>query len=186
MNETKNFKSYHSVTGAVDGTLAYDFGAQAYPKHVAGGRSRRQEKLRRQEWVQEMAEEEPLTAGGQSVSPAAIVGSICVVVLVVLLLLAQIQLVNASNDAAALESRITELEAERDKLTAAYETTFNLKEIEDYAVNELGMQTPGEEQVYYLTNVSAADRAVVITHEDPGLVSFGLEDILASLQAYFD
>ena len=47
------------------------------------------------------------------------------------------------------------------------------------------MQEPDNEQVFYLTGVASADRAVVVTKEDADLFSMGLSDILSSIKAYF-
>ena len=66
-----------------------------------------------------------------------------------------------------------------------YETIFNLKDVEEYAVNELGMQEPDNEQIYYLTGVASADKAVVVTKGETDMFSVGLADLLASVKAYF-
>jgi cell division protein FtsL len=106
-----------------------------------------------------------------------------VVALVVMLLLAQIQLVNLSDTAVSLEAQIEELKTQRDKLTVEYETVFNLKDVEEYATGVLGMQEPRDDQIYYLTNVNAGDKAVVITDETTNMFSLGLEDVVASFKA---
>ena len=47
------------------------------------------------------------------------------------------------------------------------------------------MQEPTEEQIHYLTNVSSADKAVIITYEEPGLFSVDVDDLLAPILSYF-
>ncbi len=187
MSQTKTFKSYNFVTGAVDGTLAYDFGdAPYYPEQEETySRPKKRERIHDQEWVREDAREHA-AAHRPGVPLFAAVGSLCVIVLFVMVLLAQIQLVNVSDHAADMESRITELEAERDKLTVEYETVFNLKTVEEYAVDVLGMQEPDDQQIYYLTNVASADRAVIVTDDSTSVLSLGQEDLIASVKAYFD
>ena len=188
MAQERTFKSYNFVTGAVDGTLAYDFSAPAYyPEEEPEYAPRRVRKPREQVWIREDVREkvETVVRGRQGFSPLAMLGAACVVVLLVLTLLAQIQLMNISSQAVTMEAQIAELEAERDKLTVEYETVFNLKDVEEYAVGVLGMQEPHDDQIYYLTNVSSADKIVIHSAESFGLSSLGLEDLEASIKAYF-
>ena len=63
---------------------------------------------------------------------------------------------------------------------------FNLKDVEEYAVGVLGMQEPTDEQIYYLTGVSSADKAVIVTDDTGSMFALGMEDLLASVKAYFD
>lgn len=198
MKETRTFQSYNFVTGAVDGTLAYDFGnPRVFPEEQVYERPepRKRPKLRpvpqEQEWIREdtaerIAESAQAVRNRQGFSPAALLAAAAVTVILVMVLLAQVQLVNISDNAAAMERHISELETERDKLTVEYETIFNLKDVEEYAVGVLGMQEPGEDQIYYLSNVASTDKAVIITHNNTGTLSLGLEDLLSSLRAYFD
>lgn len=189
MSTTKNFKSYNFVTGAVDGTLAYDFSNPAYYPQEEEIYETPPKKAEPREtiWVKEDVREKVQTVvrSKQGFSPLAVMGVLCVVVLLVMTLLAQIQLVNISRTAVDLESQITELQAERDKLTIEYETIFNLKDVEEYAVGVLGMQEPRDDQIYYLTNVSSADKAVVLAGSGTNMFSLGLEDLAASVKAYF-
>lgn len=189
MSATKNFKSYNFVTGAVDGTLAYDFSQPAYlPPEEVYETPGRQAPPREAVWVREDVREKVQTVvrSRQGFSPLAVAGVLCVVVLLVLTLIAQIQLVNISDESAALEAQIAELKEERDKLTIEYETVFNLKDVEEYAVGVLGMQEPTDEQIYYLTGVSSADKAVIVTDDTGSMFALGMEDLLASVKAYFD
>ena len=188
MSATKNFKSYNFVTGAVDGTLAYDFGNPMYfPEEEIYETPTLQAPPREQFWVREDVRERVQTAvrGRQGFSPLALFGVLCVVAVLVLVLLAQIQLVGISQNAAALETRIAELQTEHTKLTAEYETIFNLKAVEEYAVGVLGMQEPQDDQIQYLTSVSSADKAVVLTNGGARRVDFGVDDLLTSLLEYF-
>lgn len=186
MSATKNFKSYNFVTGAVDGTLAYDFSSPAYYPPEELYETPKRPEPREQEWIKEDVREKVQTAvrNKQGFSPLAMLGVMCVVVLLVLVLLAQIQLVNISRQSVELERQIADLEAERDKLTVEYETVFNLKDVEEYAIGVLGMQEPRDDQIYYLTNVSSADKAVILSGS-ADFFSLGAEDLLASVKAYF-
>ena len=194
MADVRTFNSYNFVTGAVDGTLAYDFSNPALyqdeeiydePKKRRGRRQRAQE----QEWIREDVREQTrahaVARDLQGISLLSIGGVLVVVVLLTLMLLAQIRLTDISDTAAHLEEQIAQLELEKDKLTVQYETIFNLKDVEAIAVDQLGMQEPEEEQVFYLTGVSAADKAVVVTQDETDMFSLGLQDLIASAKAYF-
>lgn len=97
----------------------------------------------------------------QSVSPGAILGAAAAVVMVVFLVMAQVRMSIANKDVLALENQIKTLQAQQDDLEISYETAFNLTELEDYAVNELGMQKPRSDQIYYV-NGAGEDRTVIL------------------------
>jgi hypothetical protein len=187
---TKTFNRYNFVTGAVDGTLAYDFGGPAYfPEEEAYEPPRKQKpETASRTWIKEETREKVKHAvhSRQGVSPLALLGAAAVVVLLVMTLLAQIRLMNISQTAVDLENQISALEAERDKLTVEYEAVFNLKDVEEYAVGVLGMQEPREDQIYFLSSVASADKAVVVTNTGTDVFSLGLEDLVASVKAYFN
>ncbi len=196
MSNTKTFKSYNFVTGAVDGTLAYDFSNPRFrPQEETLERPRRRQRPQQRavpqelEWVREDSRAETQTEAGTRTaagfSPVTLLGTAAVVVLLVMVLLAQIRLVSISGDAVALEAQIAELETERDKLKVEYETIFNLKDVEEYATGVLGMQEPREDQIYYLTNISSADKCVIVTREQTDMFSLGVEDIIHSVKEYF-
>ena len=192
MENIKKFNSYNFVTGAVDGTLAYDFSNPGLYQDEAyelpeRQRPARKERVREQEWIKEdtRSETREMVRQRLGVSPLSLMGVMCVIVLLTMMLLAQIQLTDISSTAADLEKQIAALELEQDKLTAEYETIFNLKAVEEYATDFLGMQLPSDDQIYYLTGVAAADKAVVVTQDSTDMFSTGLKDLLASVKAYF-
>lgn len=190
----KTFQQINFVTGVVDGTLAYDFDVPGYfpeEESVSVPKPRRARRAREQEWVREDARgaEEARRAGaisklGVIVNVVAAVGSIAAVALLLLVLMAKIQLIGISSQALACEEKISDLETQHSRLTVQYEQIFNLKDIEETAVNELGMQEPREDQIYYLTGVSSADKAVVISRQDADMFSLGVEDIIESATSY--
>lgn len=201
MNDTKTFKRYNLVTGAVDGTLAYDFGdAVYYPEPEGESRRERGKRARRREretaysyeyeyeydYGYEAGEEETISSRRRGVPLLAVVGGLCAVLALVVMLLAQIQLVNLSDETVALEEQIDALNVENDRLRAEYEAAFDLKSVEEYARDVLGMQEPTEEQIYYLDGVYPADRAVIITEEPANKLSLGLKELAESFLAYFD
>lgn len=194
MADVKTFKTYNFVTGAVDGTQAYDFSNPGlYPDEEVYSEPaetpRKREKLQSREWIKEdvRARVRANTAAknAQGVPIFSVLGVAVAAVLLSLMLLAQIRLTDISYSAAKLESQIDQLELEQDKLTVAYEQIFNLKDVEEHAVEVLGMQEPMNEQVFYLTGVASADRAEVVTKGETDMFSLGMADILSSIKAYF-
>ncbi|MGI5936569.1 MAG: hypothetical protein ACOX7I_07195 [Oscillospiraceae bacterium] len=121
----------------------------------------------------------------QAVAPFAIIGAACVAVLLVFTLFFRIQLTQVTDETVQLNEKLEELKAENAKLLIQYESAFNLNEIEDYAINVLGMQKPRSDQIYYVDS-SAPDKAVVLQEEakDNGLLE-RLEDFLALIGEYF-
>ena len=103
----------------------------------------------------------PLPVPKQSVAPGAIFGALVAAAMVVLLMMAQVRMSIANKDVLALENQVKALQAEQADLEISYETAFNLTELEDYAVNELGMQKPRSDQIYYV-NGAAEDRTVIL------------------------
>ena len=193
MADVKTFKTYNFVTGAVDGTQAYDFSnpglyrEEEYYSEPAE-RPRRRERLQPREWTKEEAHTRvranAAVKNAQGVSILSILGVAAAAVLLALTLLAQIRLTDISYSAAKLEDQISELELQQDKLTVEYETIFNLKDVEEIAVNQLGMQEPMNDQVYYLTGVASADKAEVVTRDSADMFSLGLSDIFQSIRVY--
>ena len=187
MNDKRNFRRYNFVTGAVDGTLAYDFSSPVYLPREEVYETPAKPEPRQPLWAKEEMREraQNVVRSKQGFSPLAVGGVMVVVVLIVLVLIAQTQLVNISQNSADLEAQITELKAERDKLTIEYESVFNLKDVEEYAVGVLGMQEPSDDQIFYLTGVSSADKAVIVTPAGADIFTLGLEDLMASFRSYF-
>ena len=191
MSGTKTFKSYNFVTGAVDGTLAYDFGSPALEREeeTVFQPRRTRERLSEQPWVKEDTSAEAVRDTAEvhrrSILPVMnILLGAAAAVLMVMMLLSQIQLADISYTAVCLEDQIEELRTEQSVLQVEYESVFNLKDVEEYAVNVLGMRAPREDQIVYLTGVNTADEAIVVTRENAELFSLGLEDIVASVRSY--
>jgi len=103
-----------------------------------------------------------------------------------MVLMAKIQLIGISSQALEFESQIAELENQHSRLTVQYEEIFNLKDVEETATAVLGMQEAREEQIYYLSGVTSADKAVVITRQDADMFSLGAADIIDSARSYFE
>ena len=110
----------------------------------------------------------------------AVLGFAIAAVLIVFSLVARVQLSQASAQVSALEDQYAELQEH-------YESAFNLTEIEDYAIHELGMQKPRSDQLYYISSSNAADTAVVLdqTAAEPLSLADRFGDFLTSIVEYF-
>lgn len=122
----------------------------------------------------------------QALAPTAILGFACAAVMLVFTLLAQIQLTQISDEAMKLQSALSELELEQARLLIDYESAFNLTEIEEYAMNALGMQKPRSDQVFYVDG-SAPDKAEILQNTDEGgNLTDRFSDLLTSLGEFFN
>ena len=84
---------------------------------------------------------------------AALFKAVCVVFSVctlVLCLLWRVRLAQAEENIAALEDALKEAETEARVLTAKYDSSISLEELDSYARGALGMQPPEPGQIVYL------------------------------------
>ena len=163
---------------AVNGSLAYDYDNPAlYPEYEYGKPLDIPARPKVREEV--VADTSALTR--QSISPVAILGFALAAVLLVFSLMARVQFTVASDTAAQLESQINELTEQKSRLTIAYESALNLTEIEDYAINNLGMQKPHSDQVVYV-NGTSKDKAVILSGDSGN--SDSVSDLTRSLAEY--
>lgn len=142
----------------VSGSVAYDFNqAEYFPEYVSG----RDVEIPTAHKMREEVVSETRTATSQAISPTAILGFALVAVLMVFSLFARAQLSQVSLQVVEQQTQLEELTTERQKLLIQYEFAFNLAELEDYAIQELGMLQPRSEQIIYI-NSGVADRAEII------------------------
>ena len=108
-------------------------------------------------------------------------------VLIVISLVARLQLSQTSAEVSALEDQYAQLQEDQTRLRIDYESAFNLTEIEDYAIHELGMQKPRSDQLYYISSSDATDTAVVLDQNaaEPLSLADRLGDFFSSIVEYF-
>jgi len=117
------------------------------------------------------------------ISFLAVVGALMVSVLMVFVVLAQISLNEAAAEAAKTSIRLRELTEKHRTLELAFESSFDIQEVERYARDELGMSRPDAAQTITISSASR-DRAMVLDEgEDRGSQGFGA--FLRSLTEYF-
>ena len=123
----------------------------------------------------------------QAIAPLAVLGFAIAAVLIVISLVARVQLSQASAEVSALEDQYAELQEQQTRLRIDYESAFNLTEIEDYAIHDLGMQKPRSDQLYYISSSDATDTAVVLDQSaaEPLSLADRLGDFFSSILEYF-
>jgi len=155
MAEYSTYKSQY-----VSGSVAYDYDSPAFPDYGTG----RQVEIPSAHKVRDEVVSDTRVVTEQAIAPTAILGFALAAVLLVFSLFARAQLSQVSLQVVELQSQLTQLETEKQKLLIEYEYAFNLAEIEDYALRELGMQQPYSDQMYYI-NSGTPDRAEIIVPE---------------------
>ena len=117
----------------------------------------------------------------------AVLGFAIAAVLIVISLVARVQLSQTSAEVSALEDKYAQLQEDQTRLRIDYESAFNLTEIEDYAIHELGMQKPRSDQLYYISSSDATDTAVVLDQNaaEPLSLADRLGDFFSSIVEYF-
>ena len=178
---------------AVSGSLAYDFDNPDLYREIEYGlplpldippAEAEQAQPQEQEREEVLPQARSHARAKQSVAPAAILGVLIAAAMFVAAIMAQIQLTDLSSERVALEAELAELQTENARLQIAYESAFNLTEIEEYATTKLGMQKPGADQITYI-DTSSPDRAVVIRDSSGDSFVDRLSDFLAELGSYF-
>ena len=176
---------------AVSGSLAYDFDNPELYREIEYGLPlpfdappAEAEQMQEQEQEDALPQTRSQTRAKQSVAPAAVLGVLVAAAMFVAAIMAQIQLTGLSSERISLETELAELQTKNARLQIADESAFNLTEIEEYAVTELGMQKPGADQITYI-DTSSPDRAVVIRDSSGDGFVDRLSDFLAELGSYF-
>jgi len=117
------------------------------------------------------------------ISVFAILGTLFVAVLMVFVVLAQINFNETAIEAVRLSNQLVELSERHKALELTFERAIDIKEVERFARDELGMSRPDAGQVL-LINTTPRDIAFYIEHtEDRGIQGFGT--FLRSLTDYF-
>jgi len=117
------------------------------------------------------------------ISVFAVLGTAFVAVLMVFVVLAQINYNETAAESVRLNALISDLSARHRALELSFERAVDIREVERYARDELGMARPEVSQVLII-NTTPRDTAMVVNSgEDRGLEGFG--SFLRSLTNYF-
>ena len=119
----------------------------------------------------------------QGVSLFAIFGALFAAVLMVFVVLAQINYNEAASETVRLNARLQELTEQQRRLEITYENVIDMKEIERYAQDVLGMSKPETDQIAVIRS-APIDKAEVIGESDSNFFD-GFGSFLSSLIEYF-
>lgn len=101
-------------------------------------------------------------------------------VILVASLLVQIKLTEAADENAKLRQKLDEITEENTRLTARFESSIDLAELEQYAKTVLGMQMPGSERIIQI-DVPVQDKAVILSDT----VKTDADKLVGSIMEYF-
>ena len=176
---------------AVYGSLAYDFNNPAlYPEEYGRPVGRPETspagspETRTREQVKVRTRARTAPRAKQGIAPVSILGAAAAAFLLVTAISAQASLFAISGASVELEQTLSELEIQQTRLRIAYESAFNLAEVEDYAVHTLGMQKPAADQIYYI-DTAAPDKAVVIDAGNGDGFVDRASDFISDIGSYF-
>jgi cell division protein FtsL len=119
---------------------------------------------------------------GTGVSLFSMIGSVAIVVLMIFVILAQISYNEVTTETIKLNSRLRELTEEERRLRITFESVIDMKAVEMYARDVLGMAKPESDQIAVIKS-NPKDRAEIVdTNEEGELKGFGR--FLSSLFEY--
>ncbi len=170
--------------GAVYGSLAYDFNNPAlYPEYSEEEQwqvmHQTDNPVAEDAQVAELAD----AKNRQAIAPLSVLGVLVAAVMIVIMLLAQARLTAVCNEAVRLTNKIDQLQTEQARLRIAFESAFNLTEIEDYAVSELGMQKPRNDQIFTISS-RAQDKVELFTPDSSGSLLDRVTEFTGSVKEY--
>ena len=119
----------------------------------------------------------------QGISVFAVLGTVFVAVLMVFVVLAQINYNETAAESVRLNLHINELAERYRALELSFESAVEMKEVERFARDELGMSRPDTGQIIIISS-TPRDSAIIINNgEDRGIQGFG--NFIKSLTGYF-
>jgi len=139
----------------------------------------KKEKAKRLEKIKAAADAK--TAPGISVF--AVLGTLIISVLMVFVVLAQINFNEAAGENVRLRVHISELTAKQRALELAFESVTDIKEVERFARDELGMSRPDTGQIVAISTTPRDTAVIIPVTEERGVRGFGV--FLRSLTEYF-
>ncbi|MDR0490737.1 MAG: hypothetical protein LBH28_05785 [Oscillospiraceae bacterium] len=127
---------------------------------------------------------ETATQKARGISLFSILGSIFAASLMVFVVLAQINYNEIASETARLSAQLESLTEQERRLEITFESVIDMKEVELYARDVLGMSKPDPNQISIIEN-SSQDKAEIIDRndEEDALRDFG--SFISSLFEYF-
>jgi cell division protein FtsL len=117
------------------------------------------------------------------VSLFAMVGSLATAILMILVILAQISYNEVTTETIMLNRRLRELTEEERRLRITFESVIDMKDVEQYARDVLGMSKPESDQISVIKS-NPQDKAEIVADSEDGQLK-GIGSFLSSLLDYF-
>lgn len=177
-------KSRRYGQGAVYGSLAYDFNNPALqPEYTEEEQWQVMHRADNPVAEEAQAAEAAVASNRQAIAPISVLGILAAAVMIVVMLLAQARLTAVCSEAVRLTNRIDQLQTEQARLRIAFESAFNLTEIEDYAVTELGMQKPRNDQIFSISS-RTQDKVEIFAPDSAGGLLDRVTEFTGSVKEY--
>jgi len=155
---------------------AIDLDSDTKPMPARAPQAQEQVRRREKERAAAAAQRTPV------VSIPAVLGALIITILFIFVVLAQIQYNEIASETVRLTEQITRLTEQRRSLEIAFESIIDMKEVERFARDELGMSRPEKEQIIIIRR-TRTDRAEVIADPETGTIQrFG--EFISSLMGY--
>ena len=119
-----------------------------------------------------------------SVSPFAVFGAIFVGILMIFTVLAQISFSEIASETVRLNVQFSELTERERRLEIEFESAIDMKEIERYARDVLGMSRPDADQVAVIRSMPTDNAEIMDSGEGANTLS-GFGAFISSLMEYF-
>ena len=171
--------NYYNYGGAAP-TIKAMVDAELMRGEMPGNKtSAKKERARRLERIKAVAERKTVPG----ISVFAVLGTVFVSVLMVFVVLAQINFNETAGETARLSAHLRDLSEKHRVLELSFESVIDIKEVERYARDELGMSRPDSSQVVVISATPRDTAMVVNTGQERGMQGFG--EFLRSLTNYF-
>ena len=119
-----------------------------------------------------------------SVSLFAVFGAVFAGVLMIFVVLAQISYSELANETVRMSAQLNELTEQERRLEIQFENSIDMKRVEQYARNVLGMSRPDAEQVAVIRSMPI-DSAEIVDSGGDGNSLDGFASFISSLLEYF-
>ena len=120
----------------------------------------------------------------RGVSMFAILGALVVGLLMIFAVLAQVNYNEVANETVRLKAQLSSLEEQKRRLEITFEGVIDMKEVERYARDVLGMSKPESEQVAIIQTVQRDTAEIVGSRSGDGTLR-GFGSFISSLAEYF-
>jgi len=178
-----NYYNHGTAAPTISAMLEAEAKRMSAPPVYAPPVPKRAPKVRERPRRLERTEAVPAKKTAPKVSIFAIFSTLFVSVLMVFVVLAQINFNETATETVRLNAHLTELNQQHRALELSFERAVDLRTIEHYAINVLGMTRPDASPVVEISRTPRDTAMVVQVEEDHGLQGFG--QFIVSLTEYF-